>query len=426
MRPTKIALTTLVVLTLLVGAVSVAGAQMDDGMDDDGMEDDSMDDTMEDNEMSDGTDSEMDDTDDGMDDGMGDTAATFTVRIENVAATDFYPSDSSTGGQVWVTPGAYAVHTESNPVSTEGESASIGLEAQAEAGPPTGFEGQPGLVDELGDSTNVVTAGAFTPENTVADPNDPTGEVPGAPPIAPGGAYEFEVEATQGQHLSFATMFVPSNDLFFAPGSEGIALWEGGEPVSGDVTDEITLWDAGTETNQEPGFGPDQAPAQSGPDQGDDEGGVVRPISTVDDGFDYPSVSDTIQVTVTPQGEMDDGTGDDMDDGEMEDDNMDDSMEDMEDGTGDDMDGDSMDDDSMENMEDETGDDMNDENTQGDDSMDDENTDNEAEDGMNEEDGETTDGQEEGEGLPGFGVTVTVAAVLLSVVGIYAMRRKQD
>jgi hypothetical protein len=278
----------------------------------------------------------MDDSntdDDSMDDDeeMMAEPVTMTVRIENVAPTDFYPSDASTGGQIWITPGAYGVHTGPNPIYTEGEAASIGLEALAEAGPPTGFEGEPGLVDELAEmgggdmnddsmgdddsvdddsmdddgmesSPEVLHWGAYTPENTVADPNDPMGDVPGAPPIAPGGAFEFEIEAEPGHRLSFASMFVPSNDLFFSAGEAGITLWpEGGDPVDGDVTDSVDLFDAGTEPNGEPGFDPDQAPAQDTPDQGGDEGGVVRALSDVDDGFDYPAVEDTIQVTLTPQ-----------------------------------------------------------------------------------------------------------------------------
>jgi len=263
-------------------------------------------------ETVDGTDS-MDDgmtETDSMDGGMMSGPVAVTVRIENVAPTDVYGSDTPTGGQVWVTPGAYAVHAAENPIFTEGEAASVGLEALAEAGPPTGFPDQPGLVDELQDMTGnmgVASAGAYTPGNTVADPNDPMGEVPGAPPIAPGGAFEFGVEAEPGQRLSFASMFVPSNDLFFAPGAEGIILWpEGGEPVEGDVTDSVDLWDAGTEPNAQPGRSPDQAPAQDSPDQGADEGGVVRPLSAVEDGFDYPAVGDTVRVTLSP-GEMMDG-----------------------------------------------------------------------------------------------------------------------
>lgn len=289
-------------------AVALAGC-LDSGSDDE-TTDGSMD--------GDGMDGETTDTP-GMGDGMTDTPGmgdgttetdttmsgpvTVTVRIENVAPTDYYGSMTSTGGAIWLTPGAYAIHTGHNPIYTEGEAASIGLEALAEAGLATGFEGEPGLVEELqGMEMGVQSAGAFTPEDTVADPNDPTGEVPGAPPIAPGGAFEFDVEVEQGQKLSFASMFVPSNDLFFAPEPDGIPLWpDDGEPVSGDVTEHVELWDAGTEPNaQPPGEGPDQAPAQERPNQGDDEMGSVRRVSELMDGYDYPAVEEAIQVTVTP------------------------------------------------------------------------------------------------------------------------------
>jgi hypothetical protein len=280
---------------------SDGGATSTDMMDDDSMDNESMNDDSMDNESMDDDSMNNESMDDESmdDDSMGDST-TFTVRIENVAPSDFYGSETPTGGAVWITPGAFAVHTGENPVYTEGEPASIGLEALAEAGPPSGFDGQTGLVGELGGGMNVVRAGAYGPENTVADPSDPTGEVPGAPPIAPGGAFEFEVTAEPGQHLSFASMFVPSNDLFFAPGPEGIPLWEDDEPVDGDVTGAVDLWDAGTEPNQSPGEGPDQAPAQNSPDQGTDEDGVVRRLSAVEDGYDYPAVSDAIQVFVTP------------------------------------------------------------------------------------------------------------------------------
>jgi hypothetical protein len=320
-----------------IAALALAGCvgNDDDGGDGGGDDSSNMDDDMEDSNTD----------DDSMDDDeMMAGPVTMTVRIENVAPTDFYPSDASTGGQIWITPGAYGVHTGPNPIYTEGEAASIGLEALAEAGPPTGFEGEPDLVDELAEmgdgesmddgmddddsmnddddsmddgesmddddsmddgmesSPEVLHWGAYTPENTVEDPNDPTGDVPGAPPIAPGGAFEFEIEAELGHRLSFASMFVPSNDLFFSPGEEGITLWpEDGDPVDGDVTDSVDLFDAGTEPNGEPGFDPDQAPAQDSPDQGGNEGGVVQALSEVDDGFEYPAVEDTVQVTLTPQ-----------------------------------------------------------------------------------------------------------------------------
>ena len=51
-------------------------------------------------------------------------------------------------------------------------------------------------------------------------------------------------------------MFVHSNDLFYAPADNGMALWDaGGFLKTGDVTSEFMLWDAGTEMNEEPGEG---------------------------------------------------------------------------------------------------------------------------------------------------------------------------
>ncbi|NIR52792.1 hypothetical protein GWO43_29640, partial [candidate division KSB1 bacterium] len=121
-------------------------------------------------------------------------------------------------------------------------------------------------------------------------------------PIGPGGAYEFTFDAGLGSRLSFVSMFVPSNDLFFAPDENGIALFNGDRtPVNGDVTSQIELWDAGTEENQEPGVGQDQVQRQSGPNTGaSDSNNSVR---LVNDGFSYPSVSDVIKVTITANSE---------------------------------------------------------------------------------------------------------------------------
>ncbi len=287
---------------LMIAALAGCTGDGDDEGGSDGMDNESMDDEGGSDGMDDGSmdDESMDD--ESMDDeSMEHGATTFTVRIENVSSTDFYGADTATWGQIWITPGAYAVHTGENPLYTEGEAASVGMEALAEAGPPTGFDGEPGLVDELDGAMQVVSSGAYTPANTVADPNDPMEAVPGAPPIAPGGAFEFDIEAEPEQRLSFASMFVPSNDLFLSPDAEGIALFDDGTPVEGDVTGSVVLLDAGTEPNGQPGVGPDQAPAQDAPDQGADEGGVVRRLEAVDDGFEYPAVDATVQVTLTPQ-----------------------------------------------------------------------------------------------------------------------------
>ena len=98
-------------------------------------------------------------------------------------------------------------------------------------------------------------------------------------------------------------MLVQSNDLFYAPDQNGIALYDAnGDAVTGDMTSMIDLWDAGTEVNEEPGVGPNQAPRQSGPNTGTDENGTVELIANINDGFTYPAVADVIEVTIAHDG----------------------------------------------------------------------------------------------------------------------------
>jgi len=59
----------------------------------------------------------------------------------------------------------------------------------------------------------------------------------------------------------------------------------------------VKLWDAGTEKNQPPGLGPDQAPRQSAANTGEAEQGKVAPVT---DGFTYPEVGQVLSVTITP------------------------------------------------------------------------------------------------------------------------------
>ena len=79
------------------------------------------------------------------------------------------------------------------------------------------------------------------------------------------------------------------------------ALFEKGAPISGDMTGRFHLWDAGTEVNEEPGFGPNQAPRQAAPNTGRTERKRVRRIEDVKDGFSYPAVEQVIRVTITPR-----------------------------------------------------------------------------------------------------------------------------
>jgi len=145
------------------------------------------------------------------------------------------------------------------------------------------------LADALLQQSGVLSSNLF---------NTPQG-ADGPGPLLPGDAYQFSFEAIPGSYLSFATMFVPSNDLFYAPNESGIALFdESGNPVAGDFTAELMLWDAGTEANEEPGVGPNQVQRQSGPDTGPaDPDSLVR---LVDDGFTYPVRAQVIRLIIDP------------------------------------------------------------------------------------------------------------------------------
>ncbi|MEJ2149324.1 MAG: spondin domain-containing protein, partial [Chloroflexota bacterium] len=172
--------------------------------------------------------------------------------------------------------------TEPGVLFTDGEAdRGDGLEALAEDGSPSALdsalEGYMGVLDH----------GVF---------NTPVG-MSESGTAAPGETYEFSFVASPGAYLSFATMSVQTNDLFYAPDGAGIPLFDADlRAVRGDITDQISLWDAGTEVNQAPGEGADQGARQAAPNTGADEGGVVQ---IVNDGFTYPDTADAIRVTIT-------------------------------------------------------------------------------------------------------------------------------
>ncbi len=184
---------------------------------------------------------------------------TFRLRIENISDQSALPTP--------ISPGVWATHGADVQLFTVGEPAANGLEAIAEDGNPAP------MADYL--ATAVPSSGAFnTPEGA---------SMPG--PLMPGQAYELEFTAEAAQRLSLATMFVQSNDVFLAPAPAGIELFDdAGEPLAErDITDLIALWDAGTEQDEAPGDGAQQAP-RGGPESGPAEG-VVAPFSSTTRGL---------------------------------------------------------------------------------------------------------------------------------------------
>jgi hypothetical protein len=207
--------------------------------------------------------------------------AVFKVRIENVSPADGLAAADGSKYPFALSPGMYVVTNDKMNFFKAGKKASVGLEAQAEDGNPELLS--KGLLTAVG-STNT---GIF---------NMPVGADKAAP-ILPGGAYEFTFTAEEGQKLNFIAMYGQSNDLFYAP-EKALDLFVKGEALSGDITDKLVLWDAGTEVNQAPGIGDSQAPRQKAANTGATEKSVV---GLVKDGFSYPNTNDVLKVTVTRQ-----------------------------------------------------------------------------------------------------------------------------
>lgn len=203
--------------------------------------------------------------------------ATFKVRIENVSNSDGL---MTTGGAKYpfaLSPGMFVVSKKNTNFFKVGDKAANGLEAQAE-------DGNPELLAKNFAGMNI---GVF---------NMPVGAKMPAP-ILPGGVYEFTFTATEGMKLNLIAMYGQSNDLFYAP-QKAFDLFKNGKALTGDITDKLMLWDAGTEVNQAPGIGDQQAPRQNAANTGATENGKV---GMVKDSFTYPNTKDVLKVTITAE-----------------------------------------------------------------------------------------------------------------------------
>src|SRR5688572_26909617 len=192
----------------------------------------------------------------------------FRIVISNVSKADTLQVPGAAPTKAPIAPGVFVVSPEATTIFTPGKPAGTdGLEALGEDGNSERL--LKALQAKYGDKADM---------------------------FAPG--LGFEIKAKPGDRLSFATMFVQSNDKFYGPADGGISLFDAnGKPVSGDLTGLVRLYDAGTEKDEQPGAGPNQAPRQKAMNQGPTEGGNVR---LSDDGFAFPPVDSVIRIIVTP------------------------------------------------------------------------------------------------------------------------------
>ncbi|HEY0469346.1 MAG TPA: spondin domain-containing protein, partial [Polyangiaceae bacterium] len=263
----------------------------------------------------------------------------FKITIENVSpASALMTSEGNFPAPL--SPGVWVIHSGKDPLFSVGmPDRGKGLENIAEDGMPTNlgtfaaansgitYPASPGVwVLHSAGSKPLFTAGVADYDqgieaiaedgnaaplasnlNTLAGKldgavfNTPLGSsAPG--PILPGSKYQFSFTASPGDALSFASMLAATNDVFFAPSATGIPLFdESGVALSGDVSAQVKLWDAGTEGNEEPGIGPNTVTNQLVPNSGTAGEGKVQLLSTTGDTYAYPAAQSVLKVTLTAE-----------------------------------------------------------------------------------------------------------------------------
>ncbi len=155
---------------------------------------------------------------------------------------------------------------------TEGQKANLGTARIAEDGFPDE------MLAILAAATNVKQSGA------APSPGGPDN----GPALFAGESVTITLQAEPGDKLQFETMFVQSNDWFYAFTGGGIDLFNGDTPLSGDLTGRVEVYDAGTEQDTAPGTGPD-------------EDVNIQTARQRHPSFTVPANNAVIRVTLTPQ-----------------------------------------------------------------------------------------------------------------------------
>ena len=238
---------------------------------------------------------------------------TFRVTIENVSMTGRISTDRA-GGAVPLSPGAWAVFNGTDPLFTVGAMADSGTRLIAEDGFPSFPAGLAPPAAMGMTKLELLLAAGVTRVGTFAAPG--AGKIgPDTPAIFPGETASFTITATPGDRLQIQTMFVQSNDWFYAfrqGNQQGIALFDANNnPIAGvlDPDAVLVVYDAGTEADTAPGTGPTMPP---GPVQkpvqdpmaisvGTDESVPIQNARTRHN-FPFPANSEVIRVTIAPQG----------------------------------------------------------------------------------------------------------------------------
>lgn len=212
------------------------------------------------------------------------TERTFTVTIQNVSTATTLQAGAFPDRTAPLSPGIWAV-IDGGTLFTLDAQADLGTERLAEEGSTAE------KFVALNGQSWVEAQGTFMS----------TGGVDG-PIIGAGETTTFTFKASPGDELQIMTMFGQSNDWFYSFFGGGLDLFDNAEdPINGDVTSELALYDAGTELDEMPGLGLTQkadhlATIDVGPIDPVDQVKIATSRHTT---FIIPPTSSVIKVTIS-------------------------------------------------------------------------------------------------------------------------------
>ncbi len=212
-----------------------------------------------------------------------DGAVSLQLTLGNTSVASAL-STSEGATDIVLAPGLLLVHEPGWMLFSVGDTvAGTELEALAEDGDPGAL--QTALANEAG----VTLVRVISTKDAVTY---------AAAPIHPGESAATVLTIGPDDRISFVAMFGQSNDAVVATAPGGVAL----VAVDGALLSRVplALFDMGTELNQEPGVGVDQAPRQAAANTGADEGGTVSELDGTDvAGWSWPVVERFVELVAT-------------------------------------------------------------------------------------------------------------------------------
>lgn len=219
--------------------------------------------------------------------GGGENSTVFEIKFENVSSS---PSFTANNGSPVVSAFSSlvgTVHDNSKVLFTSGS-----------------LDYGQGLAD-LAENADVAPLVQSLRLNAHAEivgiANDPSSGQRGI--LAPGEFYTLTLSTIDPTaRLSMVASFLQANDVVAMTKDEGIPLFDdAGNPTTGNVTAYFDFYDVGVEVNQPPGVGSNQVIRQGTAPQGQISAGTPesKPVSKLNDGFTYPTIGQSIRVTIT-------------------------------------------------------------------------------------------------------------------------------